>query len=616
MSKKRLTRFLSVCAATVCAASMLSACGGKTGDPNEIDFWFYGSDTEVKMYKAMADKFNETYGASHGYTVTSTSKPIDSYWSAIRTAASTRSGPDVFLEIDDNFKKNVGNGLTGELNTELNAITDIDVSGIWSSMENRYRYNPTTNTSNAEDPIYGYVVDSRPTAIYYNETLFEKAGIKVISVAEEDMEKWNKNEIADARGKKKSDYGLTGNIPARGFYRSAMQYTGGGLASWSKPRSGETLVFNNKIAMNWDEVEDLAMIFSDSSNRDFADTLVPSLQPSDSDNFGFFTEWWFMYGWGVGGDCLTELNGQGDYNFSLLDDTKNYVVADGKSYTAASGKTYAAGEALSIADKAGVTSGQSITASSDGTYTVNGGKLAVSAEVTNAAAAGTLNELPSTREAFERYLRLGVKNKIGGQNGLNVSPKPNQFTNGKSAVNYFISGQLAMLNTYSSFMSEISNAMEYANYKWDIAPTVVYKEFSSNKDDAVVTKRGITASQSQTFGLVSRKASEKKTAAAAFIKWMAGKEAQEIKAGYGFFPNYSTLRDKLTFESGDAPQNIDVFFNNIEWQDYGDWRYLTDYVWVDTWAVSLNEKVRNDLLDYSTWITNVVDLTNAQLKSY
>ena len=43
-------------------------------------------------------------------------------------------------------------------------------------------------------------------------------------------------------------------------------------------------------------------------------------------DYGYFTEWWFNYGWSVGGDCLTDLSGEGDWNFSLLDASPNYYA--------------------------------------------------------------------------------------------------------------------------------------------------------------------------------------------------------------------------------------------------------------------------------------------------
>ena len=76
--------------------------------------------------------------------------------------------------------------------------------------------------------------------------------------------------------------------------------------------------------MNWDEMEDLAMIFSPSSN--------PNAGKDFGTDYGMFTEWWFNYGWSVGGNCLQDLSGDGEWNFSLLDSTPNYIVT-GESYT-------------------------------------------------------------------------------------------------------------------------------------------------------------------------------------------------------------------------------------------------------------------------------------------
>ena len=66
------------------------------------------------------------------------------------------------------------------------------------------------------------------------------------------------------------------------------------------PTSGEITVFNNRIPMNWDELEDLAMVFSPKAN--------PNATQQFGTEYGMFTEWWFNYGWSVGGDCLQDLS--------------------------------------------------------------------------------------------------------------------------------------------------------------------------------------------------------------------------------------------------------------------------------------------------------------------
>ena len=64
----------------------------------------------------------------------------------------------------------------------------------------------------------------------------------------------------DNAGKTKEDYGITIDVPAKGFYRSESPFVNGVSSSWVKPTAGEVLIFNNRIAMNWDELEDLAAL--------------------------------------------------------------------------------------------------------------------------------------------------------------------------------------------------------------------------------------------------------------------------------------------------------------------------------------------------------------------
>ena len=54
----------------------------------------------------------------------------------------------------------------------------------------------------------------------------------------------------------------------------------------------------------------------------------------DKNGYGYFTEWWFNYGWTVGGDFIQQIPTDNPdyrgyyYDFTLLDNTTNYIVAD------------------------------------------------------------------------------------------------------------------------------------------------------------------------------------------------------------------------------------------------------------------------------------------------
>ena len=607
-----MKKFICVIFAAILFSVTLFGCGG-VGNSN-VKFWVYGDESELEIYTIMTDEFNETYGKENGIKVDISTKPPGNYESLIQTVSTSKSGPDVFLCIEDNFKKWVNMGFLTDMTQYLDAVNDIDVSDVYATTVDRLRYDRENNTSNSDDPLYGLPLDTKPSALYYNESMFEKAGIIVISVDEENLDAWNDGKVADNRGKTRADYeaehpelkGVT--VPNKGYYRSIYPYTVD--VGWTYPDENEVLVFNNCIAMNWDEIEDLAMLFTPSYNTSAAAEF--------GTDFGYFTEWWFNYGWSVGGDCLTDLSGNGDWNFSLLDYTPNFMVT-GESYTGAyTGKTYTKGETLEHLDKFDIPAGELMTPDNEGGYTYNGQKIGIRQSVTEAAENGTLTALPSTREAFTRYLKLGAEKTadIEGEGGLAISPNPLTFST-RTRMNYFYSGKMAMLVDYSSYMATVSEQAEERGFKWDIAPLAVYKEYVApldpDCDETVVV--GKTAGQSNSKAMVSRENSQNKESAAKFIKWMASKAGQTIRAENGHFPNQKELISRVVFP-GYAPANVKAFSEALEFQGAGDWWYMADYEWINVWAVPLNSEVRNGKMTYDAWRADAVNDTNERLKLY
>ncbi len=614
--KKLAVVFLSF----VLCFTAFTGCKRKGEDDATVKFWVSGSTEQLAMYNALVEKFNEGYGKEHNVNVRLTTKPNGTYESAILYTANSDSGPDVILVQDAEFKKYAVMGFFCDIQKELDAVADIDISDIMTGITARLKYNIKTNTSNADDPFFALPLESQPSALYYNEDVLKAAGIIVISVDEEDMDKWNQGLIADKKGQKKSDFAKLKkiNVPKKGFFRSENPYSYALGYEWSKVSSDEICVFNNRIAMNWDEVEDIASIFSVETNPDKNKKTVTPYGTT----YGYFTENWFNYGWSVGGDCLRDLTGFGDWNFSLLDPSKNYAVV-GESFTGRTGKVYKNGELLEFSDKADIKTvngkDEVVIANDDGTYShsgeAGGGKLGEWSGIATALNEGTIAELPSTRDAFSRYLRLGASktSSIDGEGGLNISPNPNTFSN-RSAINYFYGGNLAFVAAISPFMVEVA---KYAKFKFDICPLVVYKEYTDPSDPYcdTVKVRGAKAGHSNTISLGVRQRSKNKQNAAAFIKWCASKEAQEIRAEMGFFPNQASLLNKIKFTSN-APLNAAVFSESMEFEKPGDWWYMPDYNWVQQWCVDLNSKVRNGAMDYSVWALESIPKTNTALKEY
>lgn len=623
---KKLTCLLL---ASLMGASTMSACFGGGSSKDEVKFWVYGSLEQVNAYTLMTEEFNRTYGKDHGITVEIAMKPKDSYASTIQIFANSSSGPDVFLVEDDPFKSWVIGGYMSPIDSYLDAITDIETGEIRATVKNKLRYDKTTNTSNADDPLYGLPLNSMPTALYYNKSLLEKAGIFVISVDEENLDAWNAGTIADNNGVYKRDMenvnGLTLDgvtVPAKGYYRQydPYYYVGEDTKEWLKPTTDEVLVFNNRIAMNWDEVEDLSMIFTAHCNP--KDNNPNNTVTEYGTTYGYFTEWWFNYGWSVGGDCLLDLTGEGEWNFSLLDPNPNYVVMNGTYTGERTGKVYQVGETLEFRDKMDMATNETLVPDAEGGYKHSDGTEAtVDADVVAAKNSGTLAQMPSTRDAFKRYLKLGANHKtnnIEGEAGLNISPNPNTFTGAVTSMSYFFSGNIALLAQTSVWLYELDAQADAYHFEWDVAPLVTYKEYEdpSDPDCDTVVAQGKDSGHSNSYSMAVRTASEKKDKAAAFIKWMAGLEGQKVLAEHGFFPNQDSLVDDITFAEGVAPGNVKAFSEALEYQGPGDWWYMPDVLWVQAWCVDLNSYVRNGTMTWAQWYKDAISATNNKLKEY
>ena len=593
---------------------VFGACFGTR--PNDgkdhIIFCTYGDDSELSIYNIMVDEFNNTYGKEHNIVVEHTPKPVTGYTSYITSMSTARDSYDVCLVTEDTFKKYANMGFLAPMTDYFNAVTDIDTSDVYENTVARVRLDVATNTSNPDDPLYGLPLDTKPSALYYNESLFKKAGIIIISVDEEDMDAWNAGEIADRRGQYKKDIAKLTNVtvPKKGYFRSRNPYVNG--LSWEKPDSNEILVFNNRIPMNWDEMEDLAMLFSPTTN--------PSAAKDFGTEFGMFTEWWFNYGWSVGGNCLQDLSGHGEWNFSLLDSTPNYIVT-GDSYTGAwSGKQYVKGETLEFNDKFDVPQGKIMQPTNDGNYTVDGQLVGIREEVRTAAAQNILGELPSVRDAFTRYLRLGASESsmIEGAGGLNISPNPNTFSI-RTRQNYWASGKIALLIDYATYIEMFSRtaAEKGHEFEWDVAPLLIYKEYTEplNPQCDTVKIMGKQAGECNSKAMVVRSRSTVKESAAKFISWMASKEGQRVRAKNGHYPHQEELLKEIVYP-GYSPKNVEIFTENMKYQGAGDWWYLPDDAWVQVWANPLNSMVRNGLMSYNTWKQTAISDTNKKLKEY
>lgn len=571
MRKRLFSRIVAALLVVVMAGSIV-ACGSE-GPNNDIEldsqgnvkpsadssetvvkFWGWGGEEETEVFKAVVEAFNEKNKGV--IRVEYTQRPSASYGESLLTVLAGSKGPDVFYVQDNMFKQYATMNYLLDLTDFYNGSKVLKESDMFSNTISRYRYDSVTTTSNSDDPLLAVPKDIAPTAIFYNVNHFKEAGVTIISMTEEE---------ALAAG-----YTVRGYDPA-------------------------TKVFNNKVAMSWEDCVELSKL----------------LMESGASDYGFFSEWWFNYAWSVGGDCVeyvettdAAFNG-GRYMFTLSDTTKNYIVKDDFEGTLKiNGNEYKAGEIISYADKTSL----------------------------SATDKEKCNELPSQREAFTEFVRLSqpttqivdnVKgvysntsdfygaDKDGNLYGYGITPSPSSVSS-DGKVGYFTSGKLGMLFNTSSSIMQIEANMEPGD--WDVAPALVYKEYS--EDGKKVLVHGVEAAHSGSVGIAVNAKTKVPQAAYLFAEFIASPEGQAIQAEFGFaIPLQKELATSDVFNDG--VHNLQVFIDACDYETPGDWWYLRDKKWIDDWANLLNGDVRNGVITLSEFYKdNTYTKTQGLLDEY
>ena len=598
MKKKFLAILLCI---SLCGTMMLAvACSdGGSGGTASLDFVFGGTQEIQELYTALVKEYNNTQGKEDKIKVRNIPVPTGLN-DRLANDLPSKNGPDVVVGTDEYFKN-----LTKDMMDLSDSFSTEFLDALYDKQEIRYHYNRENITSNKDDTLYGLPSVNDPTVLYYNKDAMKAAGVIIISVDEKDIAAFNAGTFADYNGKTKADYGLTVDVPAKGFYRSKNNYVFNGSdysgSSWKVPTADTVLVFNDRIATSWDEIEDLGMLLTKTKNS------------KSTTKYGYYTEWWFNYGWSVGGDCLQDMNGKGDFTYSLPSTMPNFIVTTGNSYTGLyTGKTYVAGETIELADviNAATTDTISYNSEKDTTfyYTVNGTRAEVRSDITEKTAAGVLNELPCTQDAFKRFCMLA------GVGGLNICPYPSAF-NGSSSHQYFINEDLAMLVQYYSNYKVIKDS---SKFDWGIAPLPIYKEYTDNNPATDTVKRiGQAANHSLGYYVAIRNGTPIKDQSIKFVTWLMTK-GQNYAAANGFVSAQKSDADvaveNLAKKVGKASALAIVESSAVS--RAGDWWYMPDRWWIDNWANPLNQKVRYGTLSFEKYIYGYTEVSNRALKEY
>lgn len=432
---------------------------------------------------------------------------------------------------------------------------------------------------------------------WYNTAVFAAQGINMVSIPEEELDAYN------------AEHGSS--IKPHGYaeYKTAPE---SGMRS-STNLAGQTVykVFNDCIGMNWEEQRNILKYFTPEHNNGSVTGTKATT------NYGFVSEYWFNYGWSVGGDVMG-FNGT-DYDFTLCDKRANYIVTvDG---TTVGDSTYKAGEIVRYEDRVK----QKDIASMAGVYAIESQYNAVKEYVSLQIATDTVvDEFDG-----KTYYGYGVANPDSGSgdNWFNtaqiamVRGTP-ESVKGKMEQTRADDFDICMPETYreyeggsvyynggSGYKNEFLRVIgeTYDDLKTTDNPTGVYTgEIKKVNGTPIV---GNTTSASISQGLVIPACSDpaKYQASWDFISWVATDGQKYIAKTETVAP----VAEK-TLMSDDYVGNSAVTYGKNFYAiaktslsaSRGDWGYFENGSWVTNWSSDFNGSVRKGTMKLSEFYTD------------
>ena len=593
MKKSKFLAFVAAGVLTLGSAMGVSGCGGsKTPSGTlgrattlyvQLINYTAGAD---KAFERLATVYNETQGKEDDIEVVIDEQTtVSNYTSQLRP--NVKNQYDIMTIDNMTFKEVLAEYFDG-----ANAIVPLDeylqdpefaealgLSDIPETSMDMWKMTQSSDEdgmfyAGAGQPQLALPYFNDPQVLFYNSKLFENMGINIISVPEEDLAAYNAEHKT--------------NLKPHGYAEYTPSAVGGDLADkTSENLSGKTVVkvFNDCIPMNWKELRTVAQMY----------------QKNNPGSYGYMSEWWFNYGWSVGGDCI---GWNGDkYELSLGDQTKGLLVID--DTLEVNETTYYQGDVLDYEDLHSLSS-------SDRT------KLISEKRVT---------ELPSMYDAFVEFNRLGVPTgrnvTDSGIEGYGIAP-----TTVDDRAGLFSDGKSPMLCEYYSTQNAFTAKL---GDNFDIAPLAQYREYEGDSDNSTELKvigedgytgdlataenskgekvaivgEAVTVTEPQTAGMFLPANAEpsRREAALKYMAWVCGPEGQAILAeGNTSVPNQMSFAEDEEFlnAEGRVTDNMyaALFANRNSY--VGDWSYDSNDAWITTWSTVLNTQVRRGdiTLDY------------------
>ncbi len=599
------------------ACFSLTACGPKVPEGyTRVGYLISGmTNASKKAYANMIDTYNQTQGNEdkifvemipgsgtvYGQYASNLKKETDYAVATVRDdqirALMTTQAPNGFVDLET---------LLTDAQKE-----QMHYDGIPEVFKNRFRVNSTKSENGKYlvgegAKLVGIPIGSQPHILFYNTQIFTEWGINSVSVAEDKLEAYN-----TANG---------GSLVAHGYaeYKeNPLPNASPALVRSKNERNQEVYkVFNNRIPMSWAEQRLLSRFFQ-KGNSAFKGY-----------DYGYMSEWWYNYVWSVGGDCICWDEATNEYVFSLADKQANYLATE---TITVNGTTYVQGDVLHHEDSVYLNS--------------NAQKLDELKD--------SLQELPSTYEAFVEFNRLGVpttKNVDEGYPGYGVAASTLDNRN-----RYFTSGKSPFLvEEYQNGVESFKNSAIGKN--WDIAPLCQYRLYDNDgvyyngaknfaneylmvigetydldgdgqKDDVYTGEIKTTANETPIVGesasaswgyalcIPAKLSVETQKAAMKFITWVASPEGQKhigntdtmIPANLDY-----ALSDEFNDSSSRICNSYAAALVSVN-GDSGDYAYFGEHSWIDNWSGMLNGEVRRGEKTLAEFILAKQDEANRDL---
>ena len=576
--------FRRILALSLTGALMLGSagCSGKKGDDSKdgrtvIYYAAANVTSDIRdSYLKMVKTYNETQGVTDNVYVqmNDNSGTIGGLDSALRSNYMY----DVVELTDDQYKALAMQGqnffmpLDDYLTDEAKEAMSMD--DIPDSLINRFRMNLTAESdgqylAGEGTSLLGIPNGSNPHVLFYNKGILEAANINIISVAEDKLEEYNTQNNA--------------SLKPHGYAEYKDAPFEGAVSGTNEAGDRVYKVFNNRIAMNWEELRCLSRYF----------------QMKTECEYGYMSEWWFNYGWSVGGDCIGWDESQGQYVLTLTDKQSNYLaLAD----ITVNGRDYKKGDVLLYEDKTFLNENAS----------------------EKQALEGKIYALPSSYDATLEFNRLGVpadKDAESGVKGYGVAPsttenRATRFTSGKDCP--FLVEAFSNVISYKSLLGDNVDMTLPAQYREYVGGSTYQKGGAAGfaneylkvigetydgqvytgdlhyENDTPIVGRSTAASEATALFVPANTKNKNYEAAFKFICWLAGEEGQSILAeGNTQVPNQVSLGlgDYANAEGRTVP-NMWAGAYVSQQADIGDYTYFTSLTWITEWSVTFNSDVR------------------------